>query len=838
MLRIITLALTFLIRLRFPPRLGFVQVLTNRYGPEALSLYRNLEKLDLKLKKTDLDLNFLLTCKRHSVIPKFLYFKTYNHNIRSTDFYKAFQFRLLDYEIRQKRRLISKFQLKLDSARDAFKNKVSFFDFTILNNRMIQSNDTHCLNASKIHHKKLSALGISPDFKIDPDKVVINLSKRHLSLEEKNILAHGPNFALPKHSINFIDHYLGFEKLLHTLKPKSLPLDSNLNWQEFSRHVTSLAHSSFRDFADLRHTIPKLPPAQMKALKDLREDDSITICKPDKGKGFVIMDKQEYISKVEAILNDTTKFTRVLEEAHVAVTKVEDKLINFLRTLKTEGVIPNDTYKQLFPSGSAPGTLYSLPKIHKSLTNTPVRPILSAIGTYNYDLAKFCVPLLDRLTRNEYTIKDSFDFVSEVTNLNLDNFILASFDIESLFTSIPLDETIDIITESLFKDSETFNNFNKAQFTKFLNFAVKDSPFYFNGKLYIQKDGMAMGSPLGPTFANCFLCYHETKWVSECPAEFRPVFYRRFVDDTFLLFKDPLHIKQFQLYLNNKHSNIKFTVEQEIDGKLPFLDILLTKNDNKISTSVYRKPTFTGLGINFLSFVPEQFKENAIKTLIYRCYNICSDWEYIHNELMFLITFFQSNNFPLYLIYDNIKTFLNKTFKTVPTSNTDKPKYQYIVLPFYGLLSYSIRKTLHKLLKKRYPDTVFRYIFTNGKTISTLFRHKESLPSHLISKIVYEFQCLSCKAKYVGQTQRNLFLRTAEHMGLSPRTGRRIQNPAFSAVRSHSLIANHPFDSSNFKIIHRAKYNFDLLLLESLYIKHLSPDLNNQNSSFPLFTLK
>ena len=94
MLRIITLALTFLIRLRFPPRLGFVQVLTNRYGPEALSLYRNLEKLDLKLKKTDLDLNFLLTCKRHSVIPKFLYFKTYNHNIRSTDFYKAFQFNL------------------------------------------------------------------------------------------------------------------------------------------------------------------------------------------------------------------------------------------------------------------------------------------------------------------------------------------------------------------------------------------------------------------------------------------------------------------------------------------------------------------------------------------------------------------------------------------------------------------------------------------------------------------------------------------------------------------------------------------------------------------------
>ena len=837
MLRIITLVFTFLIRLRFPPRLGFTQVLTNRYGPESLSLYRNFEKLDLKLKKTNLDLNFLLTCKRHSVIPKFLYFKTYNYNIQSTDFYKSFQFRLLDYEIKQKRRLINIIQPKLDLAQNSFKNKISHFDYIILYNRMSRSNDNNCLNTSKVHHKKLSALGISPDFKVDADKVVINLSNRNLTTDEKNILAHGPNFALPKLSIDFIEHYFGFEKLLHSLKSKPLPLDSNLGWKDFSQHITSLAHTSYRDFNEHRHTIPKLPPAHLKALKDLGQDPNITVTRPDKGKGIVIMDKAEYIAKVEAILNDSTKFTPIPEEAHVSVTKAEDKLVNFLRTLKTKGVISNDTYKQIFPSGSAPGMLYALPKIHKGLINTPVRPILSAIGTYNYDLAKFCVPLLDPLTRNEYTIKDSFDFASEISNLNIENFVMASFDIESLFTNIPLDETINIICDSLFENKDKFNNFNKIQFTKLLNFAVKDSPFFFNNKLYIQKDGMAMGSPLGPTFANCFLCYHEKKWLEACPIEFRPLFYRRFVDDTLLLFRDPLHIEKFQSYLNNQHSNINFTIEHETDGKLPFLDILLTKNDNKISTSMYRKPSYTGLGLSFLSFVPEQFKINAIKTLLYRCYNICSNWESIHNELTFLTNFFQNNNFPLFLIHDNIKTFLNKTFSTVPTQNVDKSKYHYIILPFYGLFSYSIRKSLHKLLKQRYPDTIFRYIFTNDRTISTFFRHKESLPSHLISKVIYKYECLNCKVQYVGQTQRNLFLRTAEHRGLSPRTGRPISSPGFSPIRSHSLSAKHPFDSSNFKIIHRAKCNFDLYLLESLYIKHLSPGLNNHSSSFPLFTL-
>ena len=545
MLRVLTLVLTFLIRLRFPPRLGFVDVLTKRYGTDSLPLYRNLEKLDFKLKKTNLDLNFLLTCKRHGVIPKFLYFKTYSRNIQSTDMYKSFQFRLLDHEIKQKQRLIRTTQPKLDLAYNDFKNRVSFFDFTILYCRLEQANDTKCHNTSKTPLKKWAGLGISPEFKVDIDKVVVNLSKRSLSDDEKTILAHGPNFALPKHKIDYIEHYFSFEKLLHTLKPKSLPLDSDLNWRDFSQHVTSLAHSSFRDFDELRHTVPKLPSAHMNALKNLRDDSSITITRPDKGKGIVIMDKEEYINKVESILNDTTKFTPVTEEAHIAVTKAEDKLINFLRSLKTQQVISNDTYKLVFPSGSSPGVLYSLPKIHKGLVNTPVRPILSSIGTYNYDLAKFFVPLLEPLTKNEFTIKDSFSFAAEVSSLNLDNYIMSSFDIESLFTNVPLDETIDIIGNSLFENSDKFNNFDKAQFTKLLNFAVKDSPFYFNNKLYIQKDGMAMGSALGPTFANAFLCFHEKKWLQDCPPEFKPVFYRRFVDDTFLLFKDPLHIERF-----------------------------------------------------------------------------------------------------------------------------------------------------------------------------------------------------------------------------------------------------------------------------------------------------
>ena len=347
-----------------------------------------------------------------------------------------------------------------------------------------------------------------------------------------------------------------------------------------------------------------------------------------------------------------------------------------------------------------------------------------------------------------------------------------------------------------------------------------------------------MGSPLGPTFANAFLCHYEKIWLDECPLSFKPLVYKRYVDDTFLLFRDPEQIPKFLAYLNTRHKNIKFTVELEKDNSLPFLDTLLKRNGNQISTSVFRKATFTGLGTNFLSFIPEQFKINSIKTLLFRGYNICSDWPAFHKEIEFLKAFFLSNGFPPYLFYKTLRAFLNNFHSNTPPSKQTKPTIRYICLPYYGILSFDTRKKFEKILKLAYPDILFRFIFTNPCTIGSQFRHKEQLPSNLMSNIVYMFTCLHCKMRYIGETQRNLSLRIPEHLGLSPRTGKPIGKPSHSCIRSHSLQMNHSCNKGDFKILHKARNGFDLLILESLYIKHLSPELNSNLSSFPLLTFK
>ena len=135
-----------------------------------------------------------------------------------------------------------------------------------------------------------------------------------------------------------------------------------------------------------------------------------------------------------------------------------------------------------------------------------LRFVLQDPGTPTYDLAKFLVPILIPSTENEYTVYDSLSFANDVRKLSSKN-LMASLDVESLFTNIPLEETIDNIINDLYLSTEKVQNFEKRELKQLLMFAAFESFFVFDGEYYIQVDSVAMGSPLGPTLANTFLCY-------------------------------------------------------------------------------------------------------------------------------------------------------------------------------------------------------------------------------------------------------------------------------------------------------------------------------------------
>ena len=328
-----------------------------------------------------------------------------------------------------------------------------------------------------------------------------------------------------------------------------------------------------------------------------------------------------------------------------------DEIRATLKTIHDSNYLSKEDYDQLWPVGSRPGILYGLCKVHKKVVgkSPPFRQILSAIGTCTYNIAKFFVPILKPYTSNEYTLKDSFSFAEEIQKQD-PSLHMASFDVESLFTNIPLDETTNICLDLLYKKKRKIKGFLKRHCKELLSHATKKSCFIFNKTYYKQVDGMSMGSPLGPTYANIFLCFHERNWLDNCPAEFKPVYYRRYVDDVIVLFKDKSHVPLFHNYLNQQHPNMKFTCEEEKDKQLSFLDILIKRDNNKFSTSLYRKETFSGVYSNFHSFMSSSYKKGLIFTLLHRIFVITSSYEILHEEICKLKNILLKNAFPLFLI--------------------------------------------------------------------------------------------------------------------------------------------------------------------------------------------
>ena len=264
--------------------------------------------------------------------------------------------------------------------------------------------------------------------------------------------------------------------------------------------------------------------------------------------------------------------------------------------------------------------MYGLFKVHKGATDnddvSTFRPILSAISTCNYNLVKFFVPILKPFTINEYTVKDSFSLTQEIIDQD-PNLFMASFDIQSLFTNIPLDKTIEICVNMVFEKRKKVKGILQRHFKQLLIFSVESPCFLFSDVYYKQIDGVAMGSPLGPTLANSFLVYHERKWLESCPIQFRPKYYRRFVDDIFFMSEHKDRVKKFLRYINSLHRNSQFTCEEESNDQISFLDISITISKNKLVTSLYRKKRFSGVYLNYSSFLPTNSKKSLIDALLF-----------------------------------------------------------------------------------------------------------------------------------------------------------------------------------------------------------------------------
>ena len=691
MFKVLWVCLKFILLLRFPRNHSIADIIKRRYGETTLHTFRAAEKAQFKLLKAQCDVDFLNACLNHGLLPKFVRFKVYDPNLQDSRLYRNCQRRFLHNELRTKNRSVKVCSTKLDTLWLTLKGQVSFLDFNHLRNFILTSTQKTINRVKFAQHRKLKGLGLPDSSALSPDSVIFNLSDRILSIHEKEVLSLGLKFAITLKKPNFYDHFLSCEQFFKKLDGTDITCPPGQSPSLFKHSFRHLCLSLFYSFKSPQSS--NLSSAQWQALQDLKKDKSILISKPDKGNGVVILNRSDYIHKMHDILKDSSKFSRCDKDIFLSLLHNEDKLNRLLRALKSKGAINESTYYKLFSSGSRPGVLYGLPKVHKE--GTPLRPILSAIGTFNYHLAKFLVQMIDPVIPSEYMVHDTFSFVKEISNMDASDCVMASFDVVSLFNNIPLNESIDICTNMMSESGSLPGKLSSLDFRNLLSIALKNTIFLFNDIPYHQIDGVAMGSPLGPSMANSFLSHHEKIWLDKCPVAFKPILYRRYVDDTFLLFRSVEHIPLFLDYLNSQHSCIKFTHEIERNSCLSFLDINIERAGHDFQTSVYRKPTYTGLTMKFSSFLPSYFKTNLIGTLVYRAYRISSNFDCLHQELSFLTDIFSVNGFPLNLIETCIGRTLNRlhhSSRELLQHPKQGEKRTVFRIPFYGPIKFFLQK--------------------------------------------------------------------------------------------------------------------------------------------------
>ena len=187
------------------------------------------------------------------------------------------------------------------------------------------------------------------------------------------------------------------------------------------------------------------------------------------------------------------------------------------------------------------------------------------------------------------------DFIQIIEGIQLkSDECMMSFNVECLFTSVPIEPSIEII-KKLLEDDKSLHLRTKMtvnQISCLLEFCLKTTYFTFQGKFFEQVKGAAMGSPISPIVANLFMEDLEVKALSTAPTP--PTFWKRFVDDTFIIIQR-LYKETFLQHLNSIDDNIHFTCEDSNeDGSIAFLDMLITPDENgRLNTSVYRKETHT-----------------------------------------------------------------------------------------------------------------------------------------------------------------------------------------------------------------------------------------------------
>ncbi|XP_023247656.1 uncharacterized protein LOC111643710 [Copidosoma floridanum] len=322
----------------------------------------------------------------------------------------------------------------------------------------------------------------------------------------------------------------------------------------------------------------------------LKEHREILVTRADKGGATVVINKTDYINKVERALGDSMYYHRLDSQKRANhLTRIINSTKKLVDVWDNRGVfdtveIDRPDVNQL--SGCNLAKAYGLIKVHKP--GLPVRIIVSAIGSPTYTLDKWFSKFFNKFCkRSPSSLKNSYDLKSTLRDLIVPhNYLLVSFDVVSLYSNLPFSLIKKSVEEKIGRILDSMH-LDRKEFLDGLDFLINSNYFTFNNHTYKQTCGTPMGGCTSPWIAEIVLESLEKSVLPRCRDSC--LMYRRYVDDCLLIIQSDSVDTVLGIF-NDFNPFIQFTVEREDNGVIPFLDVTITRiADSVCEIDLYSK---------------------------------------------------------------------------------------------------------------------------------------------------------------------------------------------------------------------------------------------------------
>ncbi|XP_043944884.1 uncharacterized protein LOC122816198 [Protopterus annectens] len=383
---------------------------------------------------------------------------------------------------------------------------------------------------------------------------------------------------------------------------------------------------------------------ERECLNNIIDNRDIRIMKPDKGGEIVLFNTIDYNQEIYNILHHTGNYEEVsLNQVNIGYKCRDLAIEEYL----LDNRITNDTYEFIREELPRMATIFGIPKIHKNLEKPPFRPIISGSKSKTFNIGV----TIDAWTKHIYEnvshlTKDSWNFLGNLTPLIWQkDLTFLTVDVVDLFSSIPGEIGLEYFFNSLRKFSAL--SWDKINLTVDMMGLVLDYNYLqFQGELFRQSNGVAMGASCAPVFANLVMLEWESQYVF--PSEYYKymVYYTRYLDDLFILWNGPVDlISSFIDYLTNTTSFLKFTYKFEPKG-ISYLDTFVNINDKEFESRIYRKDTFSNDYLFYGSCHPPHIFKSVFKGQCIRAARMSSNKDIMENELNVIYNMFINRGYP------------------------------------------------------------------------------------------------------------------------------------------------------------------------------------------------